>query len=83
MTGSDVDAAAASGSKRRILKVRLRQDQVIRLHELRILKGTSIASLLEGILHDYFERHAHEVPSLAGTGAHALALDLEDEEEAL
>lgn len=41
---------------RRILKVRLRQDQVIRLHELRILEGKSIATLLEDILEDYFDR---------------------------
>jgi hypothetical protein len=43
-------------SPRRILKVRLRQDQVIRLHELRILQGKSIAALLEGILEDYFQK---------------------------
>lgn len=43
-------------SSRRILKVRLRQDHVIRLHELRILQGKSIAHLLEGILEDYFRK---------------------------
>lgn len=41
---------------RRILKVRLRQDQVIRLHELRILRGKSIAALLEGMIEEYLNR---------------------------
>jgi len=50
------DALNGSAPNRRILKVRLRQDHVIRLHELRILQGKSIASLLEGILDDYFHK---------------------------
>lgn len=59
---ADTDHAdAANGSNgitpnRRILKVRLRQDQVIRLHELRILQGKSIASLLEGMIEEYLKR---------------------------
>jgi hypothetical protein len=52
-----VDTASnGSAPNRRILKVRLRQDHVIRLHELRILQGKSIANLLEGILDDYFRK---------------------------
>lgn len=39
---------------RRILKVRLRQDLVLRLHEQRILQGKSIATLLEHILQRHF-----------------------------
>lgn len=74
---------AMPAGKRRILKVRLRQDQVIRLHELRILKGTSIAALLEGILTDYFDRHAGDLPSMAGGQPAGINLDLEDDDEAV
>ena len=72
-----------SAGKRRILKVRLRQDQVIRLHELRILKGTSIAALLEGILTDYFDQHAGELPSMTSGQPATMDVDLEDEEDAV
>lgn len=53
MEGEDTEVGGFEAQKRRILKVRLRQDQVLRLHELRILKGKSIAALLEGILEEY------------------------------
>lgn len=56
------DSGRNAPAERRILKVRLRQDQVIRLHELRILEGKSIAALLEGILEDYLYRDEHAAP---------------------
>lgn len=72
----EVEISPGGTGNRRILKVRLRQDQVIRLHELRILRGQSIAALLEGILEDYFQkneysapRFPHLMPSTAGTFA--------------
>lgn len=56
----EVEGSPPNGStERRILKVRLPQDQVIRLHELRILRGKSIAALLENILEDYLRRLEH------------------------
>jgi hypothetical protein len=68
------EASMESAPNRRILKVRLRQDHVIRLHELRILQGKSIANLLEGILDDYFRktengRHAPAKPPETHAGA--------------
>ena len=56
----DEDVGSPHAENRRILKVRLPQQQVIRLHEMRILQSTSIATLLEHILQEYFE--AHPVP---------------------
>lgn len=61
---------ARTNTPRRILKVRLRQDQVIRLHELRILRGKSIATLLEAILEDYFSREDESADSATHVGVH-------------
>lgn len=67
------DALNGNAPNRRILKVRLRQEHVIRLHELRILQGKSIAHLLEGILDDYFEKTANgrHAPLKSGTQTEA------------
>lgn len=59
MSTDDQPDPNGTSSHRRILKVRLRQDQVIRLHELRILRGKSIANLLEDILDDYLNRQEY------------------------
>lgn len=67
------DTPNGSAPNRRILKVRLRQDHVIRLHELRILQGKSIASLLEGILDDYFRKSENGRPQHVKPGTEAQA----------
>lgn len=66
--------ATTGAATRRILKVRLRQDHVIRLHELRILQGKSIASLLETILDDHFRKveAAHSANGSNGNGHRAM-----------
>lgn len=68
----DAELHDGASGPRRILKVRLPQNQVIRLHEMRILESTSIAALLEHILEDYFERHPMapgSVTPMSGNGA--------------
>ncbi len=69
--GDVVGNGNGSTASRRILKVRLRQDLVIKLHEFRILQGKSIANLLEGILEDYFGRPDAPAPTPSTNGHRA------------
>lgn len=76
----EMEPIANGASPRRILKVRLRQDHVIRLHELRILQGKSIASLLEGILEDYFRKA--ETHGVNGSNGARAAVKAEHQQQA-